>query len=60
LSTAGSRLSSVVGVVSRMKLMPAGKRGEAELLVFLGRQVDDDQAIDAGGHRIGEERRSTP
>ena len=31
------------------------QRRQAELLVFLRRQVDDDQAVDAGGLRVGEE-----
>ena len=38
-----------------MKLSPALQRREAKLVVFLGRQIDDDQAVDAGRLRIGEE-----
>jgi hypothetical protein len=34
-------------------------RRDAELVIHLGRQVDDDQAVDAGGQRIVEEL-STP
>ena len=56
MSTTGSRRSSVVGVVRRMKLRPGLERRHAELGVFLGRQVDDDQAIDAGRERIADER----
>ena len=34
---------------------PGLERRQAELLVLLGRQVDDDQAVDAGGLGVGEE-----
>ena len=46
-----SRWSSVVGVARRMKLRPASHRRQAQLVVLLGRQVDDDQAVDAGRFR---------
>ena len=54
-STAGRRLSSVVGVARRMKLQARLQRRDAQFGIFLGRQVDDDQAVDAGGFCIGEE-----
>ena len=54
-STAGSRASSVVGVARRMKLSPARQRRQAELLVLLRRQIDDDQPVDAGRLRVDEE-----
>ena len=45
----------MVGVARRMKLSPALQRRQAKLVVFLRRQVDDDQAVDAGGLGVGEE-----
>ena len=36
---------------------PGLERRQAQLLVFLGRQVDDDQAVDAGRLGVGEKAR---
>ena len=44
----------MVGVASRMKFEPGLHRRQAQFGVFLRRQIDDDQAVDAGGLRIGE------
>ena len=38
-----------------MKFKPGLERRQAKLVVFLGRQIDDDQPVDAGRLRVGEE-----
>ena len=53
----GSRRSSVVGVARRMKFEPGLERRQAKLVVLLGRQVDDDQAVDACGLCVSQKAR---
>ena len=51
------RQALVVGGRRRQadEVEPGLQRRQAQLLVLLRRQIDDDQAVDAGGLRVGEE-----
>ena len=51
-STVGSRLSSVVGVASLNKIEAGFQRREAKFRVLLGRQINNDQAVNAGAVRV--------